>query len=291
VAFVCGESAGRALSVDEAEGTCGELPGYRVMRVPCVGWVHALTVERAIRHGAGGVLLVACGPGSQMYREGASWTAARMTGARVPMLNGAKVDPTSVRVVGLYRGDVRRLSREAISFRESRGESSSGQSRAAVATAGAGLALVFGALVVSGSRVGYALPRDEGPELVVSFKHPGVTEQRCRQRTPEELQKLPLHMRQPQVCERGRVWVRLRASVDGARIVDKKYEPKGLWDDGNSLALERLPVSPGSHLVRVEIGDTGDEADWGHVEERTLDFERRGAHVVTFDKVDGFRWR
>jgi coenzyme F420-reducing hydrogenase delta subunit/NAD-dependent dihydropyrimidine dehydrogenase PreA subunit len=298
VAFVCEESAGHGLAIDEARATCDELPGYRVMRVPCAGWVHALTVERALRHGAAGVLVAACGAGSQMYREGGIWTRARMGGAREPVLNRAKVDPSRVRVIEAYRGDVARLSREAAVFRTSRhapqpdaARTSRVRVRVRVAVAGAVLAALFAALVVSASRLGYALPPGDGSELVLSFKHPGAVEQHCRDRTPEELQKLPAHMRQPQVCERRRVWVRMRAYVDGARVVDGRYEPKGLWDDGNSLALERLPVAPGRHLVRVEIGDTGDADDWDHVEERTLDFERRGTRVVTFDKVDGFRWR
>ncbi len=291
VAFVCGESAAHGLLIDEEQGTCEDLPGYRVMRVPCAGWVHALTVERAIRHGAAGVLVVACGSGSQMYREGGTWTRARMDGAREPMLNSAKVEPSKVRVLDLHRGDARRLSREAASFRASRRSDKPARSRARTLIGAVAITGILCVLVVSASRVGYALPPTQGSELVVSFKHPGAVDQACRQRTPEELQKLPPHMRQAQVCERRRVWVRMRVSLDGTRLLDRRYEPKGLWDDGNSLALERLPVASGSHVVRVELGDTPDESEWNHVEQRTLDFQPRGSHVVTFDKVDGFRWR
>ena len=48
-----GESAGADLKID-GEGNCEALPGYRVVPVPCSGWVHMLTVERALRRGASG---------------------------------------------------------------------------------------------------------------------------------------------------------------------------------------------------------------------------------------------
>jgi coenzyme F420-reducing hydrogenase delta subunit/NAD-dependent dihydropyrimidine dehydrogenase PreA subunit len=290
VAFVCAESAGHGLDIDEADATCRALPGYRVLSVPCAGWVHALTVERALRHGAAGVLIVGCGPGSQMYREGGVWTRARLDGEREPSLREAKAGTTNVRFVELYRGDARGLTREAAAFRA--GACASPRRAQGRATAsGITMAVVFAAIALGGSQLGYALPASDASTLVVSFKHPGSVQQHCRDRSAEELQSLPPHMRQPRVCERRRAWVRLRAYADGARKVDKKYQPKGLWDDGNSLAIERIPMAPGRHQVRVELGDTDDDGEWNHVEERALDFEPGHLRVVTFDKVDGFRWR
>jgi ferredoxin/coenzyme F420-reducing hydrogenase delta subunit len=291
VAFVCGESAARDLSIDPADATCQKLPGYRVMRVPCAGWVHPLTIERALRHGAVGVLVVACGSGSQMYREGGRWAHARVDGSREPTLNRSKVDATRVRIVEAYRGDVGRLEREARALLAGVERPTRRRRGALLAFAGLALAGALSAIVLGASRFGYALPPGGGSELVVSFKHPGSIESHCRDRTPEELQKLPPHMRQPRVCERRRAWVRMRAYVDGLRVVDRKYEPKGIWDDGNSLALERIPVSVGPHVVRVELGDTDNDDDWDHVSEKQLEFAARGNRVVTFDKVDGFRWR
>ncbi len=290
VAFACAESAGRSLRVD-ADGTCPELPGYRVMLVPCAGWVHALTVERALRHGAAGVLVVSCGAGSQMYREGGIWTQDRMAATRQPALDATKCDPSRVRVLALARGAPERLAREAAVFRARAATTSRGRTTLRRVAAATAIAATLGVALTAVSRVGYALPPSDGSTLVLSFKHPGAVEQRCRDRTPEELQKLPAHMRQKQVCERRRVWVRMRGYVDGVRVVDGRYEPRGLWDDGNSLAIERVPVSPGEHVVRVELGDTSDEGAWNHVDERRLAFAPHTSHVVTFDKVDGFRWR
>jgi ferredoxin/coenzyme F420-reducing hydrogenase delta subunit len=292
VAFVCTESAGHGLEVDGQDATCPALPGYRVLPVPCAGWVHTLTVERALRHGAGGVLVVGCGPGSEMYREGGTWTRARFAGEREPSLRDAKALAPRVRLLELYRGDTRALTREAAAFRAGAAARAPSQRPSGRAVAsGVAVAAALAAIALGGSRLGYALPASDDATLVVSFKHPGSVQQQCRDRSPEELQSLPPHMRQARVCERRRVAVRLRVYVDGARKIDRDCEPKGLWDDGNSLALERIPEPPGRHLVRVELGDTGAGGEYDHVEERALDFEPRRLRVVTFDKVDGFRWR
>ena len=88
-----------------------ELPGYSVVRVPCAGWIHPLTVERALRRGARGVLIVASGPGDCMYREGSKWTTLRMSAQRAPMLRMDKLDPKQVRVLELFRSERARLVR------------------------------------------------------------------------------------------------------------------------------------------------------------------------------------
>ena len=62
LAFVCASSAGASLRIDEATGIAPELPGYRVLAVPCTGWVQRFTLERAMRKGAAGALVVGCGP-------------------------------------------------------------------------------------------------------------------------------------------------------------------------------------------------------------------------------------
>lgn len=282
VAFVCGESAG---------GVVGGLPGYVVMRVPCAGWVHPLTVERAIRHGARGVLVVACGSGTAMYREGGKWTHARMDAQRDPKLNTAKVDGKRVRVIEMFRGDRDRLFEEAARFSD---EISRASGRRPWIRWPAGL-LVAAMLTVStwaASRARYDLPRNPAPELVVSFKHPGQKSENCRDLTEEEKRKIPPHMRPPQICERKRNDVRMRVAVDERVVLDKAYAPAGLWNDGNSLAVERLAVPAGKHRVRVWIGDGPDREKFDfQSEEVELDFEPHELRVVKFDRTAGFVWR
>jgi coenzyme F420-reducing hydrogenase delta subunit len=115
-AFSCAESAGAGLSVDPDTGLCAELPGYRVLQVPCIGWIHPLLIERALRNGAEGVLMVSCAPGECRYREGAEWAGQRLSGKREPALRPDKVDAEQVRVLGLDRTRKAELIAEALRF-------------------------------------------------------------------------------------------------------------------------------------------------------------------------------
>ncbi len=289
LALVCAESAGATLDID-ATGACSQLPGYRVVRVPCAGWIHPLTVERAVRRGARGVLVVACGPGGCMYREGGVWTAQRLGGKREPSLRTDKVAAEQVRLVELFRTEPGRLRDEAQAF-----------ARGAAPLTPASLpglrATLFGTALVAAlvfltwglTRISYAAPTLPGGELVVSFKHPGSSAEKCREPTPEDLASLPPHMRPKQICERRRADVRLRVSVDGTQRLEQAFEPRGIWHDGNSIAIERIAIEPGPHIVRVEIGDQPDGA-FNHQSEQKLTVREGHRSVVLFDKIAGFQW-
>ncbi len=140
------------------------------------------------------------------------------------------------------------------------------------------------------SDLGYAAPSLEGSELVVSLKHPGAVSENCRVLSEAEKAKLAPHMRRDEVCERRRAAVRLRVVVDGEASVDTRYPPTGIWGDGNSIAIERIPVAPGEHAVGVTIGDTADPEEWSYADERVLGFDREARRVVTFDRLTGFVW-
>jgi hypothetical protein len=144
----------------------------------------------------------------------------------------------------------------------------------------------------------YAAPRAEGSELVVSFKHPGAVSENCHTLSEEDLAAKPVHMRKPVVCERERAPVRLAVLVDGSPVVEKSFAPTGIWGDGNSVAIERIPVAPGEHRVEIAIGDShvhadddADDDEWSFRDERTLDFSEDSRRVVLFDRVIGFTWR
>jgi coenzyme F420-reducing hydrogenase delta subunit/ferredoxin len=291
VAFVCAESAGASLDVDPVTGTCAALPGYRVARVPCAGWVHPLLIERAVRHGAEGVVVAACEPGGCQYREGAEWTRQRLEGEREPVLRTDKVPPERVRMLFLARTRGQELVSSLRSFRDGQLlEPMSERAPALTGLAAALLAAVVAGLVGLVSDLGYAAPRVPGSELVVSFSHPGRVAEDCRALTPEEQAEQPVHMRQAEVCERRRAPVRLAVALDGTPLVETSFPPHGIWEDGNSVAIERIPIEPGEHRVRVSIGETADPEEWSFRDERVLDFDADARRIVVFDRVAGFGW-
>lgn len=293
IAFACASSAGSALAVDPETGRCDDLPGYRVLQVPCAGWIHPLMIERAMRNGADGVMVVSCGPGECAYREGATWTELRLEGAREPALRPDKVDREKVLLLGLDRTRSKELRDEAARHRAAGATPvhGGGDRPTFLGVAAATLlALLFAVLIGAASDLSYAVPRVPGSELAISLKHPGVASESCRELSAEELAAKPAHMRKPMECDRIRPPVRLRVDIDGKRTLEASITPSGLWEDGNSVALERIALEPGDHLVRVEIGETADPDEWTFEAEQTLTFSEEARRVVVFDRVAGFTW-
>jgi coenzyme F420-reducing hydrogenase delta subunit/ferredoxin len=298
--FLCAESAGQDLAVD-ASGRAAELPGYHVVRVPCAGWVHPLLAERARRRGASHVLIASCGEGSCRFREGGKWTRARMTGAREPALRLDRVGSDRVRTIALFRHESAKLLGAASELSNLTENARSGSAEGSGAGSGIGRRIaasafgcaLLGLLAVAiwwPSRASHHAPERASGALVVSFKHAGSSASVCRELRAEERAKLPLHMRPQQVCERSRVDVRLRVSLDGREIVRRSYPPQGVWGDGNSIAVEEFLVPGGAHTVLVELGDSPRPGEYPHRSEKRVAFRRDHKNVVVFDKLGGFRW-
>ncbi len=291
LAFVCAESAGANLEIDPVTGRCVELPGYRVLRVPCAGWVQPLMIERAIRQGASGALVVTCPPDKCPFREGAEWARQRIEGIREPALRTDKLESGQVQLVALDRTRNADLILAAARFRD--GEAplpTSSRSPAFNAVAATVLLVACAGLLGLVSDLGYTPPGIEGSEFVVSLKHPGLASENCRDVTQEELASTPVHMRKERICERTRPPVRLRVAIDGATALETSVAPSGIWKDGNSVTVERIPVEIGDHLVSVAIGETASPEEWSFGEERTITFTDEARRVVVFDRVAGFTW-
>jgi hypothetical protein len=248
-------------------------------------------IERAIRQGADGVLVVTCGPGQCAYREGAEWTQQRLEGTREPALRASKIGPGTVQRVGLDRTRKSDLIRAATRFRKG-DRPQGGRIRPKILSAAAAIILgaVFAGSMAVVSDLSYAAPRFDGSEFVVSLKHPGVIGENCHDLTEEELASTPVHMRKKRVCDRMRAPVRLRVAIDGETALLASVAPSGIWQDGNSVTLERVSVEPGEHHVSLAIGETGDPDEWSFHDERTIHFTKEARRVVVFDRVAGFTW-
>ncbi|MBZ0271088.1 hydrogenase iron-sulfur subunit [bacterium] len=289
LAIVGADSGGASLGVDPATGRCEDLPGYVVLMAPCVGWTHMMTVERALRRGARGVLIAGCREHQCRYREGSKWTRLRLAARRAPSLRVDRLDARRVRLVEFGYGEVEALKAEAIRFRA--GIAPKNRERkpwtiAAAITAG----VLLAAGIVIGSDAPYLAAPTGGARLVVSFKHPGEVSEACRELSEEEMAKQPPHMRHDRVCERARAAVRLRIEVDGRLAREASFEPRGLWRDGNSVAIEHLPLAEGSHRIGISIGDTHDSDVWNWRDERTVAFRDGERVVVQFDRLTGYVW-
>lgn len=276
-------SAGAALRPD-ARGRSALAPDWRVLEVPCAGWVHPVTVERALKRGASEVVIVAAAPGECSYREGSKWLQERLAGQREPSLRTDRVEARRLRVLELGLGDGAALRRALQGHAMDRT-----RRRTWTAVRGGVLAAVLAAFVVALSHVPHVSAGAGTAALVVSFKHPGQVALKCRELSDAEIAALPVHMRREEECERRRAPVRMEVTVDGDVLLDRTVEPAGLWGDGPSIAAEELALPPGSHAVRVRLADTH-EGEWTHVTERHASLLAGHRTVVTFDRDDGFQW-
>jgi hypothetical protein len=248
-------------------------------------------IERAIRQGASGVLVVSCPPGQCAYREGAEWERLRIEGTREPALRTDKLETGQVQLVALDRTRKDDLIRAAARFRAGKEPlPTSSRPRALGAVAATVLLIACAGLLGLVSDLGYTAPSIDGSEFVISLKHPGLASENCRDLTEEELASKPVHMRKARICERTRPSVRLRVAIDGATALETSVAPSGIWKDGNSVSVERIPVEPGEHRVSVAIGETADLEEWSFGEERTITFTDEARRVVVFDRVAGFTW-
>lgn len=283
VAFCCAESSSAVLRAD-SEGNSAELPGYRVQTIPCVGWVSAVILERTLQRGAGGVLVVGCGEGDPVAREGMKWFAQRMTGRREPKFDPAKADPERVRFVQFDRTRRAELLKVAREFQQTSTALPARKPRKLVLQIAAALALaaVLCAVTFAFSNLPYRTPHSSQPELIVSFNHSGALLE-ARQLTKEELARRLPHMRAQVNVTRERVPVRLRVQVDGRVVFDRSFQPKGLSHDGPSIAVARLPLAPGPHQVRVELADTANSDQWTKQWNEKVEFQENRNRVVLFD--------
>ncbi len=294
LALVCAYSAGGGLTIDAGSGRCAELPGWRVLEVPCAGWIHPLTLELALRRGAGEAMVVTCPGETCRYREGARWIQQRLDGERSPALRTDKVERDRIHLVALDLTQTGNLLEAAGRIGGGSGNGGSGApegpGRISGWLAAAVLAVIVAAGLGASTAVGYRAPSSAASELVVTFKHPGSLSEDCRVLSEEEKLKLPAHMRRDKICDRARSDVRLRIEVDGAPVIERSYSPAGVWSDGNSVGVERLPIEPGEHVVRISIGETPEPSEWQYVTAARETFTTDARRVVAFDKLEGFTW-
>jgi len=91
--------------------------------------------------------------------------------------------------------------------------------------------------------------------LRLSFKHPGKLVGECRQRSADELARIPPQLRTQLDCPRERSPVRVRVELDGEPLYDESFQPSGLRRDGAASGYRRLPIPAGEHHLKVQVND------------------------------------
>ncbi len=109
----------------------------------------------------------------------------------------------------------------------------------------------------------------------------------CRERTPEELAKLPPNMRKTVVCLRGRAPVTVELEVSGEIIYAATLPPTGFSRDGPSRVYERFEVPAGPHSVIVRLRDSDGPGGFDYVGEKAATLAAGQNFAIDFDGFGG----
>jgi len=125
--------------------------------------------------------------------------------------------------------------------------------------------------------------------IKVSFRHAGQHVGECRERTPEEIAKLPPYKRKGadnKICPRGRSDVIVELELDGKLLYHETLVPTGLAHSSNANIYERIPVKAGVHTLKARLKDQPD-GDFNYVHEETVNLAPGRALVIDFKAATG----
>ena len=120
----------------------------------------------------------------------------------------------------------------------------------------------------------------------LSFSHAGARLHECKQRSPEELAKLPPNMRAAQDCPRERSPVTVVLELDGEEIYRAQIAPSGLRRDGASTVYRRLVVAAGRHRIVARLKDRSGTA-YNYESAKSLELAPGGALLIDFNAAKG----
>jgi len=123
-------------------------------------------------------------------------------------------------------------------------------------------------------------------DIKLSLSH-GAPRVDCRQRTAEEIARLPPQMRRPNAGPRQRLPLRVVFRLDGTMLLDIALPPGGLAGDGPSRLYRTFPVSAGPHHLAVYLRDTARESGFDYTLERTVEVAPGQNLVIDFQPADG----
>lgn len=122
--------------------------------------------------------------------------------------------------------------------------------------------------------------------LRLSIAHAGERKLACRERTQEELAKLPPNMRAAQDCPRERSPLLVELEIDGRLAYRSEAVPAGAQRDGLATLYHRLPIAAGSHRVVVRMRDRP-QGEFNYVREETLNLAGGDSLLIDFNASRG----
>lgn len=154
------------------------------------------------------------------------------------------------------------------------------------ATGAATIVALFATLaVVQASRVPYLPPSAGAATLRLSWRARGEPVRDCRRPGPDELARLPAHMRQQEICEGRTSPFHLTVRIDDDLVIDDTARASGARGDRPVYVFHELRLRPGSHRLRIRFRMLGSPDSSSA---RSADpFPRDTRFETTFEAVPG----
>jgi hypothetical protein len=155
---------------------------------------------------------------------------------------------------------------------------------------------VVAALILAGTGAGSRIPTEfaaaDSGLVRLAWRTLGERVRTCRQLTPEELRRIPTHMRRTEECTSLALPYRLTVKLDGREVLNVLVHAAGARQDRPMFVFREFPVASGDLRLSVEyqraedppagaeaVGETPPRLEL----DTTLRLHAREIVVVTYD--------
>jgi ferredoxin len=275
----CRNNGGLPARLRERFGSDGSVEHFEV---DCAGTLHPGTVSYLGGH-FGATVILGCPVQNCVHREGATLADLRILAERAPAVPG-RIAQLPVRVFHYSTGEWPEITAALDVLAAAPSTGRRGLVRRVLRPA---MAAGFSALLLGGLALGSGWSQGTDPDhalLRLGWRLVGQVKEQCRDLTPEELARRPVHMRRPRECVSEVLSYDLRAVVDGRVVAEKLVRSPGLRADRPLSVEEDLRIAPGDHEVSVTftphtVGATGKTLSL----ERRIRFDRGRVVLITSD--------
>ncbi len=277
---------------DLKKSTLVDEPRLRIISAPCAGLVGPSFVRKALEKGAGGVVVAACRTNDCHYREGNIWLKDRLQGKRVPKLH---LKEETRPVVALSFSSVESdaflqqtkglidswQGKELQPHKRGQYQTVTARQKGVSALVLAGVFSIFLFFyfwgVVDPWKQG-PLPLKDTGMLRINYFHlsdvvscgtenyqEGIEKVReqVNQMTRKDnvsaqgqTQEVSSNLVSAILCPRERVPVQLKVMLNDKSLLDKKFNPSGISNDGLTYVSHNLKIPVGSHRLSINMVDS-----------------------------------
>lgn len=264
--------------------------GVDTLFFPCSGNIHPAVVQ-ALLLSYKGVFAITCAPDDCRNREGNWIFEERIRKGRSPS-HPEKMPLEKIFITSGSLSDTDRFIKEFENFCLGLGPINQKTSKRQVAKA----VLMTSAIL---SFIGYYSRKPMGADqsnsfIRLSMRVPRQTTKVCKKLTPNEVAKLPLHMRKEEECTLTSIKYKVSLELNSKSVLERQIHSQGVRHDKPMYVDEMLSVEPGQYNLKINFAPLKDLEEHKNVLrfEKILNVQAKAGHsvVVSWDANRGVYW-